>query len=133
MECGLVRIFVQSKSITEDGIVGELGFGFWTGLTNRPYEQVWPKFIKQAFPNAMSYNRTRTEIAARANKLRVLRNSIFHHHSIWHWADLVQHHNTGFELINWIEPELGKLVKATDRFPQVHSNGRKPFEVLISN
>jgi hypothetical protein len=123
----------QKRAVTEDLMVAELSFGFWTGLANRPYEPVWPKFVKQAFPNAPTHCKNRVEISARANKLRKLRNAVFHHHSIWHWSDLRQHHNSGFELIGWIEPELSKLIRLTDRFPQIHAKGAGALKSLISN
>jgi len=123
----------QSQTVTEGRMVGELSFGFWTSLTNRPYERAWPKFVKDAFPKAPSHCRNRTEVSARVNKLRKLRNAVFHHHSIWHWSDLTLHHNTGFELMDWIEPELAKLVRATDRFPQIYAKGRAAFNDLVSN
>lgn len=123
----------KSQAVTEDRIVGELSFGFWTGLTNRPYEQAWVRFVKQAFPHAPNHNKTRTEISARVNKLRKLRNAVFHHHSIWHWNDLTQHHKTGFELMEWIEPEVAKIVRAIDRFPQIYASGRSVFEGLINS
>jgi hypothetical protein len=121
----------QKQDVTEDRIVGELSFGFWTGLTNRPYDKAWPKFVKQAFPYAPNHNKNRVEISARVNKLRKLRNAVFHHHSIWHWGDLAEHHHTGFEIIEWIEPELAKLVKATDRFLVVKNEGPGPFKALF--
>ncbi len=112
----------QKKPLTEDDLVGELSFGFWTSLSDSRYDRHWPRFIKAAFPNCINSMRTRDEISSRANKLRKLRNAVFHHHSIWHWRDVDQHHRDGFALISWISPELARITKAQDRFPEVFAN-----------
>ncbi|HEX4139367.1 MAG TPA: hypothetical protein VHY09_03400 [Candidatus Methylacidiphilales bacterium] len=109
----------QMKPVTEDDLVGELSFGFWTSLTDSRYDRHWPRFIKNAFPHCINSMRTRDEISSRANKLRKLRNAVFHHHSIWHWSNLEQHHRDGFALISWISPELTRITKAQDRFPGI--------------
>jgi hypothetical protein len=112
----------QMKSVTEDDLVGELSFGFWTSLSDSRYDRHWPKFIKAAFPHCINSMRSRDQISSRANKLRKLRNAVFHHHAIWHWRDLEQHHRDGFALLSWISPELTRITKTHDRFPTVFAN-----------
>lgn len=117
----------QKKEVTEARMIAELSFGFWTSLADVRYDKVWPKFIKSAFPHALNSIRTRQEISSRVNKLRKLRNAVFHHHSIWHWKDLPQQHVDGFLIIQWIEPILAELVKSMDRFLIIHSKGVKAY------
>ncbi len=112
----------QMKRVTEDDLVGELSFGFWTSLSDSRYDRNWPKFIKAAFPYCINAMRTRDEISSRANRLRKLRNAVFHHHSIWHWRDLEQHHRDGFALMSWISPELTRITQQQDRFPAVFAS-----------
>jgi hypothetical protein len=112
----------QRLPITEDDLVGELSFGFWTSLSDSRYDRQWPRFIKAAFPHCINAIRTRDEISSRANKLRKLRNAVFHHHSIWHWRDLSQHHADGLALISWISPELARITREQDRFPSTFAN-----------
>jgi hypothetical protein len=109
----------QHLPITEDDWVGELSFGFWTSLSDSRYDRQWPRFIKVAFPHCINAIRSRDEISSRANKLRKVRNAVFHHHSIWHWRDLTQHHADGLALISWISPELARITREQDRFPSV--------------
>jgi len=112
----------QHSPITEDDLVGELSFGFWTSLGDARYDRQWPKFIRSAFPHCIAALRNRPEISSRANRLRKLRNGVFHHHSIWHWKDLQQHHADGLALIGWISPELAKFTRANDRFLKIFAD-----------
>jgi hypothetical protein len=109
----------QRKSITEDDLVGELSFGFWTSLSDARYNRYWPRFVKMAFPLCLNAHRSRDQISSQINPLRKLRNAVFHHHSIWHWSDLEQHHRNGLAVIGWISPELARLTRQQDRFPAV--------------
>jgi hypothetical protein len=110
-------LYSQRKPITEDDLVGELSFGFWTSLSDARYNRYWPRFIKMAFPHCINILRSRDQISSEANRLRKLRNAVFHHHSIWHWHDLEQHHRNGLAIIGWISPELARLTRHQDRFP----------------
>ncbi len=116
------------KPVTEPRMVAELRFGFWTSLADRRYDRLWPKIIKTAFPSMPNTIRTRNEISARINGVRRLRNAVFHHHSIWHWADLQQQHDDGYTVIGWIAPVMVSLTRSIDRFPSVHAGGAGAFK-----
>ncbi|WP_346837948.1 hypothetical protein [Microbulbifer sp. SAOS-129_SWC] len=72
--------------------------------------------------------RTRQNLSRRFQRIRYLRNRIFHHEPIWHWRDLTQQHQETLEAIAWIEPAAQALVAAVDRFPGVHQEGLAEVE-----
>jgi hypothetical protein len=121
----------QNKPLTEPRMVAELHFGFWTSLADSRYDRMWPKIIKSAFPSMPNHIRTRGEISARINGVRKLRNAAFHHHSIWHWNNLIQQHENGYVVIGWISPEMEKIAREVDRFHKILSEGTNPFKKLL--
>lgn len=105
-------------------IVAELSFGFWTALLDRRYEQVlWPTLLKACFPAMPRALRTRANLSKRFQRVRVLRNRIFHHEPVWYWQDLPQQHADILEAVAWIEPAARDLVVAVDQFPTVYGVG----------
>lgn len=110
-------------------IIAELNFGFWTSLLDRRYEQIlWPKLIKTCFPAMPRRIRTRRVLSQRFNRIRNLRNRVFHHEPIWYWQDLAQQHEDILEAIGWIEPAMQDLACAIDRFPDVYQHGLQEIE-----
>ena len=120
----------QKRKPLEPGrILAELSFGFWTSLFDSRYEQVlWPVLIKNVFPNMPRKIRTRKTLSRRFNRIRNLRNRIFHHEPVWYWQDLSGHHKEILEAISWIEPSMEQLVTAIDRFPLVYRRGLDEIE-----
>lgn len=117
---------LRKKAIDQGKVMAELSFGFWTSLLDKRYEQVlWPKIIKMAFPNMPSKIRTRKVLSKRFNKIRLLRNRIFHYEPIWHWVDLKQQYEDLLEALHWIEPKTAELLSKNCRFLSVYQNGPK--------
>jgi hypothetical protein len=117
----------RGKPLTAGYLVAELKFGFWTSLVDTRYHRLWPKIIKAVVPAMPNSIRTRGEISKRMNAVRLLRNAVSHHHSIWHWQDLEERHETIHILIDWIEPAYGAFVKGQDRFPEVLKGGTEVY------
>ncbi len=109
--------------ITEDYLVSELKFGFWTALLNSRYERLWPKIIASVFPNMPNGMRTRGDASILMNRVRHLRNTALHHHSIWHWGDLKERHRQMRLIIGYICIPSSVTAEQMDRFPAVHSRG----------
>ena len=108
----------QKKNLSAGRILAELSFGFWTSLFNKKYDQIlWHKIIKKSFPCMDAQIRTRKTLSARLNKIRRLRNRIFHYEPIWYYYDLNQHHENILETIAWIEPKMRDMVLSIDQFP----------------
>lgn len=108
----------QNKNLSAGRILAELSFGFWTSLFNKKYDQIlWHKIIKKTFPYMNAQIRTRKTLSAKLNKIRRLRNRIFHYEPIWYYNDLKQHHEKILEAISWIEPKMRDMVLSIDQFP----------------
>jgi hypothetical protein len=118
-------IIDRRGSVTEDYLVAEMSFGFWTSLLDTRYETMWPKIIKGVLPNMPKTIRTRGDASKLMNPVRKLRNAALHHHSIWHWGDLKDQHGKMITLIGYICDSSAFLVSKIDRFPIVYEVGYK--------
>ncbi len=117
---------------TEDYLVAEMKFGFWTSLLNSKYDKLWPKIIADVLPNMPKASRTRADVSILMNGVRRLRNASLHHHSIWHWADLKDRHMKTRMLIDYICTPSAIIAKQIDRFPAVYSTGMAECQKMAS-
>lgn len=113
-------------------LVAELRFGFWTSLFDVRYEQskiLWPRLLgaQLLHPSSPRSMRSRKQLSPLLNRMRHLRNRVFHHEPIWHWSNLAQQHALALELIGWFSPELRATVEPGDRFRMVHTAGPGPY------
>jgi hypothetical protein len=114
-------------------IVAELTFGFWTSLFNVAYERpIWQRLLSRTsvFPHAGT-QRQRSALSARMNRIRVLRNRVFHHEPVWHWRDLSYQHGGVLESIGWIAPVLKHIALTLDRFPSIYQAGPTVYRAHI--
>jgi hypothetical protein len=122
----------QRKTPDPGRVIAELSFGFWTSLFDSRYEQnLWTRLIKPAFPHMPRRIRTRKELSKRLNKIRNLRNRVFHHEPIWYWQDLPQQHNILLETLAWIEPAMREMLTSLDRFPGVYQAGPNTYTQVL--
>ena len=66
--------------------------------------------------------RTRRTLSKRFNRIRLLRNRIFHYEPIWHWKDLKNQYEELLEALDWIEPKAAMLLKENCRFLSIYQN-----------
>ena len=118
--------------VTEDYLVSEMKFGFWTSLLNAKYDRMWHKLLPTVFPRIPLRIRTRGDVSVLMNKVRRLRNAAMHHHSIWHWQDLQQSHQDVRLLISYMCIQTDLMAEKTDRFPEIYSNGIGDCQKLVS-
>ena len=118
--------------VTEDYLVSEMKFGFWTSLLNSRYETLWHRIIADVFPNMPKVLRTRADASKLMNGVRKLRNASLHHHSIWHWSDLKDRHGQMRRLIEYICTPSAKIAEHIDRFPTVYSVGMAECQQIAS-
>lgn len=119
----------ERKPIEPGRMIAELSFGFWTSLLDLHYEQAfWPQLLRPTFLYMPRRIRTRRTLSARLNKIRRLRNRIFHHEPIWLWSDLPQHHADLVEALGWLSPVIRDLVQGMDRFPETYRRGASAFK-----
>lgn len=109
-------------------LVSNLTLGFWLSLFRIRYEQVlWPKLLEAVFPHCPRSQRTRQNVYVRLEKIRRLRNRVFHHEPIWHLPDLPKRHEEILETIDWISPAMLAATRLLDRFDSVYTRGSQPY------
>lgn len=133
------RLPKQGKTLTAGRVVAELSFGFWTGLLNRPYERyLWSfqrggtNLMKAVVPNAptapINYQ-WRTHLESHVDKIRRLRNRVFHYEPIWNWSSpgLSAQHAEILEAIGWVSADAQRMIQVLDRFPTVYQQGHTEY------
>jgi hypothetical protein len=123
------KLLAAGKSVTPGRMVAELHFGFWTGFFNKCHARtgLGHALASRAFPHAPRSERDLRKLDARWKRIRELRNRVFHHERIIHWADLESQHAALLEVIGWASPELAQLAVALDRFTAIRRQGLNPW------
>ncbi|MBT7066433.1 MAG: hypothetical protein HN919_09035 [Verrucomicrobia bacterium] len=125
----------DDKTENPGRIIAELHFGFWTGFFNRRHARTGLGFAltNSVFSGAPKSERALANLDARWNRIRILRNRVFHHERILHWTDLDDQHRALLQVTGWISPELRELADALDRYTQIRSEGLSPWIEQIQN
>ncbi len=123
----------DGKQETPGRVVAELNFGFWTIFFNKLHSETGLSalLLKKVFFRVSKYLRTREEMKRRLDKIRILRNRVFHHERIIHWKDIDKQHAMILETIGWISPELEEIVWKLDRFHEIYTMGIDPWKAKI--
>jgi len=130
------KIAKAGKPVTPGRVVAELHFGFWTSMFEDHYERdspFLPAGIKKVFPQLVKSLHNRKGIKARLERIRQLRNRVFHHERIIHWKDLPDQHAGIIETLGWVSPELSEMVLKLDRFLETHKAGIAPWVNRLRN
>lgn len=130
------RLRERRLPLTPGGLVAELTFGFWTSLFDIRYEQsgaLWPRLFgaQLLHPSSPRSIRSRKQLSPLLNRVRRLRNRVFHHEPIWHWSDLVEQHTLAMDLTGWFNPALRATIEPHDRFRAVHAAGAAPYLTFV--
>jgi hypothetical protein len=129
-----------TKKLVNNGVpaaagrmVAELHFGFWAGFFNKAHARtgVGHLLTQKVFSYAPKTERDMSRLDLRWNRIRTLRNRVFHHERIIHWKDLSAQHAAILETIGWISPELKELAVALDRFTPIYFAGIDPWKEKI--
>jgi hypothetical protein len=128
------KLTKHGKRVIPDSVVAELTFGFWPSLFEDHYERhtaFMPGGIRKVFPHLQKSKHNRKALKAELEKIRDLRNRIFHHERIVHLRDLNAKHQLILDVISWVSPELRKMADVFDRFTPVRSAGLTPWITKI--
>ncbi len=121
----------NKKKVEPCRVVADLSFGFWTSLFDVRYEHgqiLWPKLLKSIFQFLSKTQKTRAFLSRELNKIRFLRNRVFHHEPIWHWQDLSEQHARIIYLTNALSPAASKYLDMFDTFENISLNGMRYVE-----
>ena len=123
------RLQGQKKHAVPGDFVAGLSFGFWVSLFNGSYHRgPWPRLLGSVFPFMPRQVRTPKNLLKRLERIRRLRNRVFHHEPVWHWGDLEDQHERLLETISWISPAKVRLVTMLDRFSDVYDAGPREID-----
>jgi len=138
-------------------VIASLTFGTWTGLLDRGYggspkgPQFWSLssgLLSGVFPHAPSNLRQeRANLHRYINRIRLLRNRVFHYEPIWNGIHLPmlgkkrgfktvpveEIHVQIIDAIGWVSPVAVEIVKRLDTFTDVYVNGRSQIESAIND
>jgi hypothetical protein len=105
----------KAKPVTPGGMVAELTFGFWVGLTGPKYSvDLWEQHLYKAFPNGKL---GRKQLNRRLESIRLLRNRVAHHEPILS-RDLPKDVERILETIGWMDANTERWVRLTNSFPE---------------
>ncbi len=122
----ITKLEKSKKDVTNDRIIAELNFGFWTMLFNRGNARYYWKPLLRAFPYLPKNMRKRTTVSAKLNRLRTFRNRIYHYDPIiWNIKELVNRRSDINEILSWIEPNTAEWARSIDTFGEVKNKLRK--------
>lgn len=111
----------QKVQATTDRIVAGLHFGFWTTLHSKPYEhRIFIPHAAGLYPHMPRRERTRLAVSKRLEDARKLRNRVFHHEPVWHFANLTERHAQIIETIRYISDSVHVAALMADSFVSVH-------------
>lgn len=126
----LAKLARRKTSVTNDDLVAALGMGFWTALMDAHYENasrcgvtLWPHGIKDVFPGLPKSLHSRRRIKGALDRLRQLRNRVFHHERIVHWQDLDDQVQSILNHVQWMHPAGASELKALSRYHLVRGGG----------
>lgn len=112
----------KAKPIVPGGMVAELTFGFWVGLTGPKYSvDLWERHLYKAFPNAKL---GRKQLNKRLESIRLLRNRVAHHEPILS-RDLEKDVGRILETIGWISKETERWIRQTNCFYERFNTNRR--------
>jgi hypothetical protein len=133
----IVRLGSGSRRHTPGHLVGQLGFGFWVKLCQRPYEQgntkgpqLWPAALKR-FPGLPRASRNRTDVWAAAAEVRDFRNLVAHHQPIWD-RQVVASHRRALELLRWLNPSLAAVTEHAVTTEKVFDAGPAAYRAFAA-
>jgi hypothetical protein len=141
------KLTEKQKPHTAGRIVSALSFGFWVSLFNDPYERQmsgqpanqlhWhdqnnkPTLLLVAFPHLTRRYKSRGAVEARYQQILELRNRVAHHEPIWARPYLKREHDLILNSIGWVSPQMHEAISLSDRFRDVHRDGRAAVEVRL--
>lgn len=116
------QIANRHEPITSAKIIAELTLGFWVTLFNSEYEKILWKDLRKCFPNLAKKDRQRKKVSAPLNRIRSLRNRIFHNEAIcWNVGQIRCVHNEIQAVMEWLNKDAAIWLEGLDRFNETVS------------
>lgn len=124
----VISVARRKENFGRDDWLPELGMGFWCELHAAHYEQgqrcgaaPFPRMIKIAYPGMPKSLHSRRAIKGDLERMRRLRNRVFHHERILHWADLEKQVETAVRYLGWMGGPAAQAHAALSRFRDIRA------------
>jgi len=109
----------NKKPVEPDRIVAELTFGFWSGLFQSNYDDLWKSYLHKIVIPDEKNGVTRKSFSSILTPLRKLRNRVAHHECIIEWNTHQSHTNIK-TLLSWLSPQAKEWVENHSSFPSIY-------------
>ncbi|APD50420.1 Abi family protein [Francisella hispaniensis] len=100
----------RKEHVTQDKLVAELNFGFWTSLFSKVYDkQMRISILVKIFNNLPKKEEklvNRHILGQKLNKIRIFRNRIFHYEKITNKPEFADVDDTISEMLSYLDKEL---------------------------
>lgn len=124
------KLTARRKTITPDGIIAELSFGFWNRLFHRNHTKLLWKSLITIFKHIPKHLRQRSTIDECIFRIRTLRNRIYHYEPVFtNLQDLENLYNEMLTFLTWLDKGLPYLLTDIDRFYIVLEKAKKIDEI----
>lgn len=114
------KIQFQQKTVTADGIIAELNFGFWNRLFNRYHAKLLWKPLRTIFVHLPKQEKQRKNIDESLHRIRNIRNRVYHYEPIFrdfnYLASVYQEIRL---LLFWLHQLLPIILNKVDRFEYI--------------
>jgi len=117
------KIIKDYKLLSYKEIIPNLSLGFWTSLLTKDfYEQsIFAKCISDVFPYSLHSERNTFNVRDKLEKIRRLRNRVFHYEPIWKPSyNTYERYQTIYLLMKWMCPETSNWMNCHDNFPNIY-------------
>lgn len=126
IESAIVQIQDRQENINPGKIIAEMTLGFWISLFNARYERKLWKPLRLCFKQMPKNRRQRHVVSSNLNKIRALRNRIYHYEPIcWNLNALEANYQLIITTLGWIDQDLVTWSKDIDGFPEALDEIRK--------
>lgn len=116
----ITQIHDRQEDINPGKIIAEMTLGFWISLFNARYERYLWKPLRLCFKQIPKNQRQRQVVSSNLNKIRVLRNRVYHYEPIcWNLNALEDNYQRIITTLGWIDQDLMKWCNDIDGFPDV--------------
>jgi len=115
----IAKIIKRGEAPTQEKVIAELSFGFWTGLFTKLYDkQMRDQNIRQIFPNRPNRDEmlvNRSLISNKLNHIRNYRNRIFHYEKVINKPEFLTIEDDIYMIMEFLDSMLVKHCKRLQR------------------
>ena len=116
----IAEIKKRDEEVNTGKVIAEMSLGFWVSMFNVSYERILWKPLRLCFKNLSKSRRKRHPVSANLNKIRKLRNRVYHYEPIcWNQDTLKQGYDIIITTLGWLDTDLPKWVDEIDEFETV--------------